>query len=215
MAAPLLIITQEGLLDLYPDSYEQFYATMQVHNIFSLGTREANFTKALNIPNTPNNKKLFGGLNIHHTLKNKEVEAEIRADGVPLANKALLTIGTIDKDNIEVVIFFGNFNFFSLVPDINIGFLDFSEYNFYLDVPTMVALFQEDSGILVAKSSWFDNSDMSAQGLAGTNRFAQAQDIFTSGFHTYCKTIIAKIVSATGYTLDSSDVIGLDLYNNT
>ena len=62
MAAPLLIQTQEGVLDLYPNSHNSFYVTLQIHNIFSLGTREADYTKVLNLPNTPVNKKLFGGL---------------------------------------------------------------------------------------------------------------------------------------------------------
>ena len=215
MAAPLLIRTNEGILDLYPNSHNSFYATLQVHNIFSLGTREADYTRILNIPNTPLNKKLFGGLDSHTTIKNEEVEAEIRLDGVPIANKALLSIVDITDDNIEIAIFFGNFNFFSLIPDRGIKFLDFSEYNFFLDVPTMLTLFQQDSGILVAKGSWFDNSGMSQEGLAGINDFANKQDIFTSGFYVYCKTVLSKIIAATGYTLDATDVNTLDLYNNT
>ena len=211
---PLIIKTAEGSLDLYENAHEDFYITFQINNIFSLNTREAAYSKVLNIPNSVVNKSL---LNVHVNTANKNeyIECQIITDGVPVAYDASIYVVNITEDNIEISLLFGNFTFFTLVPELSIRALDFSALNFYWDVPTILGYFQTDKEILYAKASWFVQSEFSQNGLAdGLNDFSTVQDILNAGFFFYCKDVFEKIVTTAGYTLDDTDVNTLEIWKN-
>ena len=116
MANKIDIRTEAGSLDLYKGAERDFYITRQVNDLNNFQNRNADYTKSLSIPPTPNNRALLNSFSSGISEEEQGIQCTITIDGITIAHSAILyhTSSTITNDqfDLEIVLFYGNFNFF-------------------------------------------------------------------------------------------------------
>lgn len=195
-----------GLADLPNDSV--LALSFAVNTLFDVKTAQGNISNRLNLPVTPNNLKLLGFLNdmtidLTQTIR-KKITCRYLIDGVEIIPKGSIEIGDINSNAIGIVFTSGNLDFFDLIDSGSIQDLEFPELDHTLDIGTIPASRLNRTGYVYPIINYGDLTNASDHMNVRNMRPA-----------TFVKTIINKIVSETGYTIDdrlSLDNLAADQY---
>ena len=201
MASLLEITTSSGTLDLLAETDEQFYITKQINDLTSLTTREADFTKQIQIPATDNNIQiLFDEANIAGAvgITSNKVQCSILLDGLMIAPRAFLLFTQSDIDNevtlLTVTILYGNFNLFENILPGDISDINWADFDTPWTPTDVAALGQNETGIVFPLADWYaDNYYF--------NSTINIIDINQAGFWLYTLEILNRIISEAGFTL--------------
>ncbi len=87
MAAIVEIITEQGSLDLLQGVEDNFYVTRQIHDLNDFQTRNADFTKQIQVPPTPRNVII---LDAYGDNKSNTIPCRVLMNGVLIAPNARL-----------------------------------------------------------------------------------------------------------------------------
>lgn len=139
----------------YIDTYkeEPISLTYNIADIMDIGARNSSFSKTIKIPETSNNRKLFGdisNLSVDASFNpNKKSKAYIMVDTVVVLEGYLqLRKAYVDKDGnkaeYEVVIYADNDNFFKTIGDNYLSDLDISELDHTWDKATIISSWSND-----------------------------------------------------------------------
>ena len=205
--AELKITTQTGqVLDLLKGTEKQFYVTRQVHDLRSLQTREADFTKVISLPATANNLTTLNSNNILNKgsgVVAAKVQVSIELSGIMIAPVAFLlhtrTNIVNDIETLEVAILYGNFNLFDSILAGDISDINWADLAVLWEHVEVAAIAGNETGICYAYNWWFGD-------VYYANGSQHNQDINQSGFWTYCATIVQRIIEEAGFTLEVVDL---------
>jgi len=139
----------------YIDTYkeEPISLTYNIADIMDIGARNSSFSKTIKIPETSNNRRIFGdisNLSVDASFNpNKKSKAYILVDTIVVLEGYLqLRKAYVDRDankaEYEVVIYADNDNFFKEVGDSYLTDLNISELDHNWDQPTIEASWNYD-----------------------------------------------------------------------
>lgn len=196
------IETDSGALELFEDAEEQFYITRQINDIEKLQSRQADYTRFIEAPATPNNLNILfaqgSGLGTSNSPQVK-IPCRILIDGITVAPLAyLLHISTKVRAGInalELAVFYGNFNLFDQLLDGDLTNLNLSDLAFELTPAGVGRIAKNKEGVVFAETDWNANVYFS-------NAVTTFVDLNRAGFWVYSKTLIERILAEAGYTLE-------------
>lgn len=212
MSARVTVIANDVALDVYADFDEQFWVTRVIHDIKNLSTRNASFTKSFTIPATATNVSTLGPelsvFNIPNPSGIKKVPCTVLMDGITvLSHGDLIIRGVTGKYiELEIELFWGNFDFFEKLRTVEIADLDYSDLDMTWDISGVAAIGENTSGIVFCRDEWTDTEDMTDLGLSVPGFVRTYHDIRLNGFWIYTKEILNRLAINSGYTLDDSGV---------
>lgn len=184
-----------------------------ISDIVDISTRNASFTKTITLPETKNNREVFGfisDLSSDGTLfnPNKKVEAYVLVDSI-IVFEGYLQLKNIkpnfDKNEkfYECVIYASNFTFFNLISNKYISDINFIEYDHTYSTASVINSWKSYSnsgyfyGLKDTGNNWYWED---INGRTPTNQL-KLKDWKPD---VYIKTIWDKIFSGSGYTYNSS-----------
>ena len=212
MSTRVTIVANDVALDVYENFDEKFWVTRVVHDIKSLETRNASYTKSFTIPSTARNIITLGPslslFNIPNQTGVRKVPCRVLMDGITVLSRGELIIAGVTGKylTLELTIFWGNFDFFESLRTIYINDLDYSDLDMTWDITGVVAISQNTSGIVFAKGEWVDTETMNDLGTSLSIYVRTQEEIRLSGFWIYTKEILNRLVENAGYTMDDSGV---------
>ena len=134
MSALIEIRTDKGSLDLPKDFHQQFYVTRQVFNLNDFETRNADFTKTIQVPATPTNVALLDSVASTSGTSGSEsnkIQCSIYMNGIQIAPIAWLLHFKTTKDRnsttMELGVFYGNFNLFDTLSGDSIDAINWAD----------------------------------------------------------------------------------------
>jgi hypothetical protein len=210
----IAIEINKGFLDLLPGINDEFYITRQINDIFNLNTRNADYTKIFKVPNSPGNRDKLG-IQSDETKPADRLKCSLFIDDLSFSINSELLINKIDEYYIEVTILINGSIFFTLIPDASIKDLDLVDYNFTWDLTGVAAINTETEGAIFGKSIFYDMPAAREQAIIGGTpgtAFDVYADLWVYGFSFYVKTLIEKIITNAGFSLDDSLVTDIDNY---
>lgn len=206
------IIIKINNIDYYLDTndVDPFNIQYAISDITDIASRNATFTKTLTIPETKNNREVFGfisDLSSDGSLfnPNKRSKAYLLVDSVVVMEGFLQlkkVIPDLNNNNTkyECVIYADNYTFFNLIKDKFLTDIDFSEYDHVYCTSSII-------------QSWSNNSDSGYfYPLIDSGYDYQASDIDGSKSQlvvrsfvpaTYVKAIIDKMFDNVGFGYES------------
>lgn len=215
MPDPLTIIVNDIELDLFEGTEDNFYVTEQIHDLRSLQTRNASFSKTLTAPYTENNKTaLKDSLPVLNGQVQSitKVSAQILFKGVPFVTNAEAA-GSVRSDNaFTITFFYKNFDFFDKIRGILVAELQWSDLDFDFDGPGYLTNSTKTVDVVTALNQWFNSVNLDKEVQSGSTT-RQEHDLNFSGFFIYLKTIARRIVEQAGFTFDESDMLNEVNYN--
>lgn len=197
-------------LDLLAGVDGVFYVTRQIYDLSNLNTRNADYTKQIEVPGTAKNKRLLEGAGDVFSIADKAavvpVIASILIDGVPIANNAQIFVDEVnDDDTASITLFYGNFNFFDKISG-NIADLDLTDQSFTWDIDTIdTTLKDKTEHVVFLLSDWLNIFETAQQPADAPIK--KKQDILVAGYWYYCYSLIERIVNDAGFTLDTTDIL--------
>ena len=197
-------------LDLLDGTDESFYLTSSVYDVSDLNTRKSTYSREINVPSTPNNRKLLN-IESNERAGNKSTPILLVIDGITFALGRLF-ITAIQKDEVSIIILFTNFDLFDRLTEEPIGNISFNEYNFPFTIAGFQGIATNTEGPVLLLHYWIEEENLLYEGLVPG--IANDLDIKTGGFDMYQKTIFRKIIESAGYTLDDSLINTNDTYNS-
>lgn len=212
MSARVTIIANDVALDVFQDFDEKFWVTRVVHDLKSLETRNASYTKSFIIPSTASNIVALGPslslFNIPNQTGIKKVPCRVLMDGITVLSRGELIIAGVTGKYIalELSIFWGNFDFFESLRTILINEVDYSDLDMTWDITGITAIAENTSGIVFCKDEWVDTEALNDLGLSLTLITRTYQEIRLNGFWIYAREVLERLVINAGYTMDDSAV---------
>lgn len=214
MAAQIEIRTNKGSFDLYQGVERDFYITRQIHDLNNFETRNADFTKTIQIPSTPNNIRLLDAYSGVTQSSVGVVPCQILMAGITIAPSAgLLFTKSVIKDGLvsyDVAILYGNFNVFNSIDANTLDSLNLADLA-YSNVPSIYVQESENTeGLVTAIADW------AGRGSYPLWRIPFLSDsiieINIAGSFIYTKELVKRIINEAGYTLKIDQSVP-DLYN--
>lgn len=187
-----------------------------------MNTRNASFSKTIEIPITDNNRNLLKDQMVEFGAYNGKpytyITCQIISRGVSILTDGRIFISSESETGktLTINIFGGTVDFFSSLSDNLIGELDWSEFNFDWNLTNIATYVNTTEGFLFAQSSWFNNSDWEKAESQDISDEIELNDpdIRVNGGWMYFKTIIDKIVSLQPNLLfDFSNLNNVSIYN--
>lgn len=129
-----ILLLNDIEVDLIQEDSPQF--TLQANDLYSLEDRQSSYSTKFKIPLTEKNKSaVYGsdGVQSEGTDVYKKIPCKYIQNGVLVISNGFAVCGTV-SDGIEVEIFSGAINFFSLIDGEYISDIDFSDLNHYWDL---------------------------------------------------------------------------------
>lgn len=212
MSTRVTIIANDVPLDVYEDFDEKFWVTRVVHDIKSLQTRNASYTKSFIIPSTARNVITLGPslslFNIPNPTGIKKIPCRVLMDGITVLSQGELIIAGVTGKyiSLELSIFWGNFDFFESLRTILISEVDYSDLDMTWDISGVTAIGENTSGIVFCMDEWVDTEMLNDLGLSLTTITRTNQEIRLNGFWIYAKEVLERLVLNAGYTMDDSAV---------
>lgn len=202
MSSQIKITTVDGqVLDLFQGVEAEFYITRQIHDLQNLETRNADYTKALEIPGTPNNLNILYGQSIGDAAGRltDKLEVSIEMGGVMVAPIAYLLYESTNNIQgvlyLQVTIFYGNFNLFdSLLPG-TIDEMNWADLAITWDPVNVATITNNSDSMVFAYCDWYGDSY-----FFGSTR--EGIDLNMASFWMYTKEIIRRIMAEAGYILE-------------
>ena len=144
MPSEIIITTDKGTIDLYQGAETAFYVTRQIHDLHNFETRNADFSKSLSVPPTPNN---LGILGIEQNDPDQQgIGCNIQMGGIMIAPVAFLfyigTTLTNDEEEIKIQILYGNFNFINTIESGSINEINWADLAVIWSVANIIPLSQ-------------------------------------------------------------------------
>ncbi len=195
LAAEIIIETNEGILDLYQGAETSFYITRQIHDLHNFQTRNADFSKNIEVPPTANNVALLSVQ--QNTAGQQGIQCSIQMGGVMIAPVAFLfnvgTQGSNEADVLRIQILYGNFNFINQIEAGFISQINWADLAIDWEVADLITASQNTTDLVYAQADW---------GVRGSILVSnQTQDINLSGFFLYTEEILRRIIAETGFTM--------------
>lgn len=216
----LRIRTSDGYLDLQPGADKDFYITKQLHDLHDLETREADFTKTISLPYSPNNIRLLGintpKLNRHSSQGTQFIPVTVEMSGIPVLNDALMRINVGNDLTFSATLFAGVAGFFTQLTETPINELDWSDLDFEWTGSNLLAKMDDATGICYPFCNWYTNDSIETfRALGDSNASAyNKMDIAYSGFFVYVREILDRVfASMVGITVDYGDLENDDTFN--
>ena len=204
MASKIQILTNKGTLDLAQGADRDFYVTRQIHDLNNFESRNADFTKTIKVPATPNNIDILDAYTGSAGAVNQTIPCQILMDGITIAPSAKLLFFRSIVNNAEigyeVNILYGNFNLFDDITAGDISDINWQDLAFSLLPTTYVLLSQNTTDLVTPIADWVtraSNAVMSEPSVSPTLDI----EINATGFFLYTKEIIRRIASEAGYTV--------------
>lgn len=204
MASTIEIKTDKGGIDLLDGAEDIFYITRQINDLQNLQSRQADFTRTINIPATPNNLTIINAHEVASGASNNvgtKIPARILMDGIQVAPLAtLLHVKTNFKDDVitlEIALLYGNFNLFDALPQGSIQDLNWADLALDWTPENVAALGNKTTDMVLGWTDWHDSS-FTPEGSSSMID----QDINISGFWMYVTEIMNRIVSEAGFRLE-------------
>ena len=212
MSARVTVFVNDIPLDVYEDFDESFWVTRVVHDVKSLETRNASYTKSFTIPATSKNISAIGPslsvFNIPNEAGIKKIPCRVLMDGITVLSRGELIVSGVSGKyiNLELSIFWGNFDFYESLRTILINEVDYSDLDMTWDISGVTAIGQNTSGIVFCEDEWVDTETLNDLGLSLTVITRTYQEIRLNGFWIYAKEVLERLVINAGYTMDDSAV---------
>ena len=206
MAATLQILTELGQLDLANGAEESFYITRQIHDLHDFQTKNADFTKMLKIPATPNNLAILDSYTTASTSINAVVPCKIIMEGITVAPDAFLLFfrSTVSNEEVgyDVSIFYGNFNLFN---SIKVGTIDEIVWtDLAYDMADAIWITntgsQNTTDLCTPICDWMGRASGAIMDGDGATPSLEIE-LNVMGFFMYVKEIIKRIIEEAGFTL--------------
>lgn len=129
-------------LDMYADKGLKY--SIQVNDIAELKDRQTSYTKTYDLPKTPKNVRILGGLGIPSDTSISPYtrpKCQIKIDGFDFISKGWLNVTDTDE-NYNISVYSGIIEFFKAIENKTLGNdLDLSEINHVKDVDTVIDSF--------------------------------------------------------------------------
>ncbi|GAG26693.1 unnamed protein product, partial [marine sediment metagenome] len=136
MASKIKILTDRGTLDMEQGADRDFYVTRQIHDLQNFESRNADFTKTIKVPATPNNIDILDSYVGSASNASQTIPCQIIIDGITIAPKAKLlfyrSIVNNSETGYQVSILYGNFNLFDDITAGDISDINWADLNFNL-----------------------------------------------------------------------------------
>ena len=197
MAAQIVITTDAGVLDLFVGAETEFYITRQIHDLHDFETRNASFSKALEIPPTETNLRVLNVVQDSPTTQG--VICSVVMAGVTVANNAFLYyLGseiTNDRKILRIQILSGNFNFFNAIAEADISLINWADLQIEWETAEVITANTNTVDLVVPVADWLARGNSEQFDSVGN------QDINQIGFFIYAKEIIRRIISEADFTM--------------
>lgn len=216
-------IVVEGVdLDLTPDIERKFYITKQSHDLRDLNTREATFSKIVDVPLTERNINAIGDWIPKYAAYNTAAyvfkNCDVLIDEISVVQDAKLYVVSTDtiRNMASIGIVGGDQSLFSQLSDEPIADLRWNEFNINWTLANVANEVNNTTGIVVPQSIWHDNFSFREFTAAHVNLSVfnvNDIDIFKSGFFIYVRSILDKILDNTEgliFDLSAFDATNLD-----
>ena len=196
MAADIIITTDDGVLDLFVGAENEFYITRQIHDLNNFETRDASFSKSLEIPPTTNNINILGIQN--NDIITQGIQCSVNMGGLMVAPIALLFWEGADIVNDEEVLLIqilaGNFNCFNAIRSGSIDTINWADLATEWEAFDLRNRSSNTTDLVFPLADW---SLRTSTPIEEPNLY----DVNHAGFFMFCKEIMSRIVSETGFTL--------------
>ena len=197
--ATIELRTNLGSLDLEDGAEREFYITRQIHDLNNLETRNADYSKTIKVPPTPNNIDI---LDAYAGVEDSErtIPCQIIIDGITVAPNARLLFSkkTIANKDVsyDVTILYGNFNLFDDILEGNINDMAWSDLTYEHTHENYVLHSENTTDLCTPIVDWMDRASSNIYPLTPN------VEINTGGFFLYAKEIIKRIINEAGYNVD-------------
>ena len=209
-------------LDLYDDS-NNFVINYLIADINNISNTNGTYTKTIDIPDTKNNREIFGYItnlatdvayqydnNFDNSFNpNLKYRCTVMVDTVPVLEGYLQLTKYIDTDktkskSISITIYGDNASFFITMGDKLLTDIDFSDFNFTYSVATIKDSW-DNSAVAYKKGYYFPLIDYghgwTLTDLQNTGSYTLKIKDFLPA--VYVKTIVDKVFASNGFAYDS------------
>jgi len=197
MAAEIVITTDKGVIDLFQGAETRFYVTRQIHDLHNFQTRNADFSKDLEVPPTPNNLTILGVEQNNPSQQGIPCSVQMAGLMVMPVGFLFFTGSTVknDETTLSIQILSGNFNFINSIAASTIDTINWADLAKEW-IPNTLRQFSDNPlGNFV-----FPMSDWAASGsrpVASPNIL----DVNHTGYFMMCKEIMTRIITDAGFTI--------------
>lgn len=196
-------------LDTFSSIDSLFYLNESIYNIRDLNTRNASYSRSLQLPLTDKNRTALK-IRSNERLQNESIPTALIIDGITFAPGRII-IGKLEEFSADIVFLYSNFDLFDNISNDSIKKLNFSEYNFPFTPADFAALSTNTEGPVLSYHNWIDEDSMFYEGVMPN--LAGELDIKQGGFDMFQKSIFKKIIETAGYSYDDSGINTNDTYN--
>lgn len=174
---------------------EAIAGTYAINKLGEVQSRQGYYTNTYNLPLSNENKRIFENAELPQNLSNLPytlMDHLVLVEGV----EVFRGVAKIESSSeyYEVTGFAGNSDFFSRIKDKSIRDLDLSEWDHVRDDVTILASLNEPDGYIYGYIDYGKYTEV-------VNPFVDISDLYPS---VYFHTIIERIVSEAGYTMQGS-----------
>ena len=194
----LLIITPKGTLDLLKGAEREFYITRQIHDLHNFETRNADFSKTISVPPTPNNIDILDSYTSDPSYVKNIIPCQIILGGITIASRAKLLFTKTTRSNnetsFEVQVLYGNFNLFDDILTGDISELNWADLAFDMTYTFYASQSLNTTDLATPIVDWLARN--SQEMYYPTPR---RMDVNMAGFFLYVKEVVRRIVDEAGY----------------
>lgn len=219
MGINLEILVEGEAFDLFEGEAERFYISKQIFDLRNLETRNAEFSRSVNLPLSPTNLRLLGSQvptkDRFDVLPHTIIECEVRMSGIPVITDSYLIVGVEDITNksVSITVYGGTAKFFNELETASIKDLDWSDLNMTWDLTGINAIrnaTQIGIGIQYGNAQWYSNPSRRLYEFSGNSNdaetFLEQQEIGETGFFIPIKEICTRI-------FNNMDILQIDQSN--
>jgi len=167
-----------------------------IHDLHNFQTRNADISKALEIPPTTTNLDVLD--TTQDSPQQQGVQCSIEMSGVMIAPVAFMFyLGskiTNDETVLEIQILYGNFNFFNNIAATNIDSINWADLALDWTVANVLTASQNTTTLSAPITDWLTRGSRAVEGNGSR------QDINQTGFFIFAKEIINRIVTDAAFT---------------
>ena len=217
MAVSIQIVTEEGSLDLEKGAEALFYVTRQIHDLHNFETRNADYTKNLSVPATPQNIRILDAYTGAAGTVRSTVPCQIIMEGITISPRAQLlfldSVVSNEEVGYRVTILFGNFNLFESLKAGTIDNMAWADLAYDMSDAVWITNTgsQNATDLVTPICDWVTRgSGAILNGDGGTPSINLELNVM--GFFIYVKEVIKRIIEEAGYTVVYAPSIPAQFY---
>lgn len=192
------------LVDLFGG--EVIAATLQIGSFGDISARQSNYTNNFSLPLSGRNRSILESPEVvlnDSSLPYTALACRIEVDGIPVVEGFAQITSVTDVINVRV--YSGNYDFYTIIKAKKLSELDLLSYNHVWNVANVKASMVNTSGYIYALIDYHSDSPNSF-----LNNVDREIDYRFMYFSLYMHTLISKIVSEAGYTITGDILTNAD-----